>query len=456
MKPKIVKMTLVLTFAFSLFALPYVIYADSLSLVSRTILTNYPWGVSKKNNILYVPNRGTISIVEISNPYLPIHIKDHDPGAGSTSALATFIQDTILYSRGDPTFFTVNIKDSVNPVNLSELFIVGSSSNNPRSLYVNNNNCYIALTNKGVSIFGVTDPLVPESLGTYDTPGYAYDVFVRDTLAYIADQDSFRIANVSNPSTIVRVGAVYTPGWCSGVTVNGNYAYLACTSTNGYNGCILSVDVSDPSNPVLADQINSIQGDPLTVYYSNNYIYCIAADYVYKKEKGDTLRVGCKQKATVEGGLRVINVAKPDSIYYTCGFNTFSDPRDAIAESGYVYIADQDSGLVILKHNITGVEGLPEQEPIISGPQITIYPNPCKQTTTINYQLTKPEHVTIKIYNIGGQLVKNLVDTEKKAGRYTILWNCMTDKGQRVSGGVYFCEMASGGNKEIRKIMVVK
>jgi hypothetical protein len=439
-------------FIFSLFTLPYVIYADSLSFVSRTKLSDYPWGVKEGSSYLYIPNRGTISIVGVSNPYAPIYIKNHDP---LTSALAVCIVDTILYCRGGSGFVTLNISDQTNPINLYWKFIVGSS-NGPRGIFALNNRCYIALTDQGIEIYDVTDPALPESLGTYNTPGFAYDVFVRDTLAYIADRDSLQIINVSNPSSCVRVGAVYTPGWCRGVTVNDNYAYLACTSTNGYNGRIFSVDVSDPANPVMADSINNIQGDPLTAFYADNNIYAIAGDYYYKKGLDAPLQVGCNEKATVEGGLRVINVAKPDSIYYTCGFNTFSDPRDAIAESGYVYIADQDSGLVILRHYVTGIEGEPLQEARPKGSQINIYPNPCKQSTTINYQLTKPEHVAIKIYNISGQLVKNLVDTEKKAGRYTVLWNCLADNGQRVSGGVYFCEMASGGNKKIRKIMVVK
>jgi len=439
-------------FIFSLFALPYVGSADSLSLVSRTKLSDYPWGVAKRNSYLYVPNRGTISIVDVSNLNSPIYIKNHN---SLTMALALYLVDTILCCRGGSGFVTINISNPINPTNLFWKDIVGSS-NGPRGIYSTNNRCFIALTSFGFSIYNITNPSSPESLGTYNTPGFAYDVFVRDSLAYIADQDSMQIINVSNPAACIRIGAIATPGWCSGVTVNGIYAYLACTSTNGYNGRIFSVDVSDPANPVMADSVNNVQGNPLTVFYADNNIYAIAGDYYSKKGMDAPLPVGCKEKATVEGGLRVINVAKPDSIYYACGFNTFSDPRDAIAESGYVYIADQDSGLVILRHYLTGIEGEPLQEARPKGSQISIYPNPCKQSTTINYQLTKPEHVTINIYNINGQLVKKLVDTEKKAGRYTILWNCMMDNGQRVSGGVYFCEMTSGGNKEIKKIMVVK
>jgi hypothetical protein len=441
----------------SLFALTPGLKADSLSFVSRTKLTYYPWGVTKKGNILYVPNRGTISIVNVSNPYSPIHIKDHDPGPGSTSAIATFAQDTIIYSRGDPTFFATNISDSINPINLYWTVVYGSSSNNPRGIFVNDNKCYLALPSEGITIFNIIDPMTPDSLGTYDTPGYAYDVFVRDSFAYIADQDSFRIANVSIPSACVRVGAIYTPGWCSGVTVNGNYAYLACVSPYTGYGQVLSVDISDPANPFLASSVTNIQGNPMSVYYYENYLYCIAADYFYFNESpGGIYPVGCKQKATVEGGLRVINVAKPDSIYYVCGFDTWSDPRDAIAESGYVYIADQDSGLVILKHFVTGVEGEPIAEATPTYPQINLYPNPIKNKATIEYTVAKAGPVSIIVYNTLGQTIKTLVNNDLKPGHYSIVWNGLNEEKRKAAAGVYFYRYCSGGYNATGKIVVIR
>lgn len=428
------------------------IEADSLSFVSRTKLSDYPWGITGWNNYLYIPNRGTMSIVDITNRNAPVYIKNFDPNA---SALALFRVDTIIYCRGGSTFTTVNIANPINPVNLYWKVIVGSSDY-PRGIFVFNKRCYLTLGDHGVPIYDITNPASPDSIGAYDTPGFAFDIVVRDTLAYIADMDSLQIVNIKVPTACVRVGAVAAPNWCHGVAVSGNYAYITCKSSFGFDGVVLEVDISNPANPVVVNSINNIQGDPLTAFCADSRIYCIAADYYIKKDGDVGLQVGSKQKATVEGGLRVINVATPDSIYYACGFNTFSDPRDAIAESGYVYIADQDSGLVILRHYLTGIEGEPLQEARPISSQISIYPNPCKQSTTINYQLIKPEHVAINIYNISGQLVKIIVDAEKKVGRYTILWNCMTDKGKRVSGGVYFCEMTSGGNKEIKTITVIK
>jgi len=49
---------------------------------------------------------------------------------------------------------------------------------------------YIADGVAGLEIWNVNDPLNPEKLGFYDTPDFARGVYVSDSYAYIADEDS--------------------------------------------------------------------------------------------------------------------------------------------------------------------------------------------------------------------------------------------------------------------------
>jgi hypothetical protein len=51
------------------------------------------------------------------------------------------------------------------------------------------------------------------------------------------------------------------------------------------------------------------------------------------------------------------------------------------------------------------------------------YPNPFNPSTQIAYDLASQRHVSLKIFNIMGQVVKTLVDSEQPAGRYTITWD---------------------------------
>ena len=51
------------------------------------------------------------------------------------------------------------------------------------------------------------------------------------------------------------------------------------------------------------------------------------------------------------------------------------------------------------------------------------YPNPFNPVTTISYQLTTMNKVTLKVYNLLGQEVVTLADGEKEAGYHQEIWN---------------------------------
>ena len=79
------------------------------------------------------------------------------------------------------------------------------------------------------------------------------------------------------------------------------------------------------------------------------------------------------------------------------------------------------------------------------------FPNPFNPTTTIRYSIPKAVHITIKVYNIIGQLVATLIDEYKQAGNYEIKFN-----GSNLSSGVYFYRMQAGNFVEAKKLLLVK
>jgi len=93
-------------------------------------------------------------------------------------------------------------------------------------------------------------------------------------------------------------------------------------------------------------------------------------------------------------------------------------------------------------------------------PQVTnIYqnfPNPFNPITTINYDLSQDSDVQIEIYNIKGQKVKQLVNEQKQAGKYSVNWNGKNDNGRLVSSGIYFYKMKSVDFEKTRKMLLLK
>ena len=84
------------------------------------------------------------------------------------------------------------------------------------------------------------------------------------------------------------------------------------------------------------------------------------------------------------------------------------------------------------------------------------YPNPFNPTTTISYELPQHAHVKVTIYNILGNLIKNLVDEEQSLGYKSIQWNATNNNGQQVSAGVYIYNVEVKNFSYTKKMVLVK
>jgi serine protease len=84
------------------------------------------------------------------------------------------------------------------------------------------------------------------------------------------------------------------------------------------------------------------------------------------------------------------------------------------------------------------------------------YPNPFNPRTVINYRLARKENVVVKIYNISGQHVKTLVETNQAAGLYTIEWDGTNDKGHSITSGTYLYEIIAGDFQQVKKMVLLR
>ncbi len=84
------------------------------------------------------------------------------------------------------------------------------------------------------------------------------------------------------------------------------------------------------------------------------------------------------------------------------------------------------------------------------------YPNPFNPETAIHFSLKEAGKVTLKIYNLQGQLVRTLVDEEKSAGSYSVLWNGTADNGLRLASGIYYYTVQVNGFEMTKKLLLMK
>ncbi|MGB9771236.1 MAG: FlgD immunoglobulin-like domain containing protein [Candidatus Kapaibacteriota bacterium] len=80
-------------------------------------------------------------------------------------------------------------------------------------------------------------------------------------------------------------------------------------------------------------------------------------------------------------------------------------------------------------------------EPISLNNQISNYPNPASISTTFRYTLEENSLVTLKVYDMVGNLVKVLYDGFQSAGQQEIVWDLKNDGQIDVPSGNYFYEL---------------
>jgi len=95
-----------------------------------------------------------------------------------------------------------------------------------------------------------------------------------------------------------------------------------------------------------------------------------------------------------------------------------------------------------------GVEENPE-ELVYNLPMVS--PNPLSRSTAINFSIGKSEYVSVKVYDVTGSLVSNLVDEKLTAGTHTLTINT-----ESLTSGVYFLKMDAGTFSGTRKFVVMK
>jgi hypothetical protein len=84
-------------------------------------------------------------------------------------------------------------------------------------------------------------------------------------------------------------------------------------------------------------------------------------------------------------------------------------------------------------------------------------PNPFNPRTTVRYQLAGKAHVSLKVFDVSGRVVRTLVDQVQSPNVYDITWDGTTDNGTNVASGVYWARMStSRGFTGSTKMVVLK
>jgi photosystem II stability/assembly factor-like uncharacterized protein len=330
---------------------------------------------------------------------------------------------------------------------------------NSNTAYIASNNRVHKTTNKG------------ESFTTYNTISGASwsDVsFPNENTGYTINKYRVMDKTTNGGDTWVNISPITSGEYFTLCFINGNTGFFAGSkiykTTNG--GVFWDTVITGLQTGSFINKIR----------YINNKIYAVG--YTYSSFNGLILT------STNEGiswqidtiansnGLHDISIPEPNVIW-VIGYNNYVyksiknsawSMHNIFTQAGYlgsISFINKDTGFISTNYGgilkTTNGGGTPIGINLQSNEIPTAfnlyqnYPNPFNPTTIIEYSLPKSSLVTIKIYDLLGRLVKQIVNENQPAGNYSVNFD-----GSIYASGVYFYRLETDDLIISKKMVLIK
>ena len=79
------------------------------------------------------------------------------------------------------------------------------------------------------------------------------------------------------------------------------------------------------------------------------------------------------------------------------------------------------------------------------------YPNPFNPTTTISFNLVEKANVKLNVYNVLGQLISTLINSELSSGLHQVNFDA-----NEMQSGTYFYKIETDNFSEVKKMLLLK
>lgn len=220
----------------------------------------------------------------------------------------------------------VDVVDPEHPVEVGSCSIIWQYSYGfAHDLTLAGNYAYVSDYFWGVVIVDISDPSAPFPVrGRRFWNACIEDVIASGSYLYV-NAGVFYILDISNPPNTTIVGQYSPPCVTDGMTVSGNYAYLADQNGSGWGGNLRILDVTDPAHPTEAGvcEMPDIAWD-----------VAVSGNYAYVADGGS--------------GLRIVDITNPNVPFEIGYYNTSGGTMSVTVSGHYAYLADNYQGLRVI------------------------------------------------------------------------------------------------------------
>jgi len=119
-----------------------------------------------------------------------------------------------------------------------------------------------------------------------------------------------------------------------------------------------------------------------------------------------------------------------------------------------VDVTGNESGAALLSP--AGVSGVGDPAPRLVAAIKSIAPNPFNPATEISFAVPRQGHMQLEVHDLRGRRVRTLVDGDRAAGSYRVLWRGRDDTGRPMASGTYLCRLVTPSGAVSQAMTLVK
>ena len=262
-------------------------------------------------------------------------------------------------------------------------------------------------------------------------------------------QERFDFYQASILPTAYFGGTHLIEGWdCNLMTFNA--AYESLETLESPFTIDLEFEQSREESFEISAEVTLIENIPV----NNNKIFFVITNWEqYSIENPWFYLVVAK---SIEEDVLITNMG--ETISYTTTLNMEIQPDWNLENLHAVAIIQDWDSQEILQAAQVNLISTGVNDPVVPA-EISLhqnYPNPFNPSTTINLSLNKEQMVTLEIYNIKGEKVKQLVNSQLSAGQHSITWDGRDDAGKQISSGIYFYRMITKDYSATKRMIMLK
>ncbi len=215
----------------------------------------------------------------------------------------------------------------------------------------------------------------------------------------------------------------------------------------------------EPTGPVVIDPLSNMNSVQLRAFTNGSFI-CAWTSFGSIMEQGDNIYL---RQISPQGTL----MSDTAQVFCDARYNQNSISMATLGNQAMLAWSDDRAGIISSEYAINAVwSNIYNSLPVANADPIELnavlmnlnnYPNPFNPTTNISFTLTKRSKVDLYIYNLKGQLVKELLaDSELRSGKHCVSWDGRDMHGNSVSSGIYYYSISNNETCLKRKMVLLK